>query len=274
MAKLTWAQVKKYNEEMENGWQFSVQNWSYWGEKTAEQRTEQDENGVLYEATLRFRDERIGEGYRAKSTGRQLLFVKVNKLTETETSRESADSTCKMYRVEFIGEKQIGEPQSRRMFSYIQKMTKTLDFSEILAEFLPKEQKEEPQEVAEVEEIDENSAICEGMTFVDGSGDVFTITNLNSMSVEFNNGERSLYDFETSRTIKAIKNALGAGSYYLPTGKKEEQTETSEQEQTTTKATQSEETATAEEMTTEEEKTTENGTDEATQHTPPTQSSA
>lgn len=261
MAKLTWAQVKKYNEEMGNGWQFSVQNWSYWGEKTAEQRTEQDENGVLYEATLRFQDERIGEGWTVKSTGRQLVFLTVTKMTETETSRKDPGSTCKMYHTEKIGEKQIGEPQSRRMFSYIQKLTKTLDFSEILDEFLPKEK--EPREVAEIADIDENGKIYEGMQFVDSLGEILTITELNSMSVEFNNGERSIYDFGTNRTIKAIKNALGVGTCFLTN--KANQTETSGQEQTTTEAAQSETTTIAEEMTTEEEKTTENGTNEATQ---------
>lgn len=97
-------------------------------------------------------------------------------------------------------------------------------------------------------EIDENSPITEGMTFIDADGKTFTITELSDMSVNFNNGERSFYDFGTSRTIKAVIDGLGNGVKVVTA------TAPEEQPQDTQTATETDESETAEEVTAEPEK--------------------
>ena len=62
------------------------------------------------------------------------------------------------------------------------------------------------------ETVEDDSPVYEGYSFVDVSGKAFVITKMSDMSVEFNNGERSLYDFGTSRTVNAILGALGEGA--------------------------------------------------------------
>jgi len=79
----------------------------------------------------------------------------------------------------------------------------------------PETTTQEPETIEESETLtDEEITVSEGMKFIDNDNKVFEITKLDNMSVEFNNGERALYDFGTSRTLKAVLDALGNGAKY------------------------------------------------------------
>lgn len=87
------------------------------------------------------------------------------------------------------------------------------------------------KEIKSMNRNDKEMEVFQGMKFVDGSGEVFTITNLNSMSVEFNGGTRTIYDFGTKRTIKDILSAFGEGSRRLMLYEVEEMEKTAQKPQ-------------------------------------------
>lgn len=98
---------------------------------------------------------------------------------------------------------------------------------------------------------DESKALCVGMILEDTHGKRHTITALDDMKVEFDNGKRSLIDFGASRTVAdAISAIYGGKLVYNPAeAEPEHETEPTEAE---TKA-EPETDSTPEEPTTEEE---------------------
>jgi hypothetical protein len=61
---------------------------------------------------------------------------------------------------------------------------------------------------AEPEEQPEPDMIYKGMQFVNADGEILTITKIDDMQVEVNNGEKAVIDFGTSRHVKDIEQAF------------------------------------------------------------------
>ncbi len=72
------------------------------------------------------------------------------------------------------------------------------------------EQEEQPEvkQEAEEEEKPDLDLIYKGMQFVGEDGEILTITKVDSMQVEVNNGARAIIDFGTSRHVKDIEQAF------------------------------------------------------------------
>ena len=229
MAKFTMEQVRKWNAGAGEGWRLDLQALAVWNEKVLVFNGEENEKGEFYRLTLKYREETEGEGWRAKATGRQIPTVDIDRMAPTGT-----DSG--MYRVVLVYSESLADlAKTKKMFSHLQKISKTLDTDEYIKRAIEKDtgkgyndlsdfenETEEPETTAQEPETieesevltDEETTVCEGMKFVDADNKVFEITKLDSMSVEFNNGERALYDFGTSRTLKAVLDALGNGAKY------------------------------------------------------------
>lgn len=231
MAKVTREQLNKWNEGAGNGFKVDLQMLMFHGEKVLEYVGEERADKTHFVVSMRFVDEAIGKGWMAKRTGKQLLTVKVARYIPI-----TDDGLCQ---VDFgVYEEVIGEPQNRKMFSYMQKMSHKVNLAEILEkaekarpiegesakdiepqnimDFI-EEKTNEQEESEEMKEniVDEEMEIYEGMTFENAQGKVFVVTRLSEMSVDLNNGEQSIYDFGTSRTVGAILEALGKGSKLL-----------------------------------------------------------
>ena len=224
MAQLTSAQLNKWNEGAGQGFKLDLQDYFNWHEKNLEYRGEAREDGTFFGVSFRYHDETIGEGWTAKKTGKQLLYLTVD--------RYIPGSVEGVYQLDRLFSEIVGDPQNKKMFSYMQKMSHEIDLRGYLAraeEMRPigtpnkepepislldmiESVEEAAQEPETMQEPDASAEICEGMIFEDASGSLHTITNLSYMSVEFNNGGHCLFDFGTSRTISAILDALGTGS--------------------------------------------------------------
>lgn len=241
MASIKLSEVKKYNEAAGNGFQFDVSGYVMHGDKTLELDIEQ-ENGNILEFTICYIAETEGEGWSAKRTGRHIPTLRAYNLVKGFTE------SC--YHVNFLYDEVIGEAKTKKMFNYLLKLSNSIDMEPYKARALEMINPTETEEAPEPVEVDENSAIIEGMKFEDASGDVYTITKLDAMQVEFNSGARSLYDFGTSRTVGAVLHGLGNGAHLISAP------------QNAQTATETDETTTAEEEPANEpESTTETATD-------------
>lgn len=249
MAKFTREQLNKWNSQAGNGFKIDVQKLLFWGDKELEYIGEERADHTHFEITLSFIDEKEGEGWSAKRTGKQLLKLDVKRMIPA--SGNKPDDEVKMYEVDFsVYSEIIGEPQNKKMYSYMAKMSHTIDVLAILEKAEAARPIEEKPEAAPVilgesatqaeepaQEIKDSDSVYEGASFETASGEVITITRLTDMSVDFSNSS-NLYDFGTSRTVGAIINALessngkGVKCFYNPAPETEEPT----QEEPTAKA--------------------------------------
>lgn len=261
MAKFTREQLNKWNSQAGNGFKIDVQKLLFRGDKELEYIGEERADRTHFEITLSYVDEKEGEGWSAKRTGKQLLKLDVKRMIPAISNKP--DDEVKMYNVDFnVYSEIIGEPQNKKMYSYMAKMSHKIDVAFILAKAeaaRPIEKKPEAKpvildETAEepTPEIKDSDPIYEGASFSTASGETITITRLTDMSVDFSNSS-NLYDFGTSRTVGAIINALessngkGVKCFYNPAPETEEPTaETIETKQEETEAAPEEDTAEAE----------------------------
>lgn len=245
MPSLKVEQLKKWTAALPEGWRFDVQKYLTWGDKEIYFDGAENAQGVFYRLTLEYREERTGSGWAARSTGRQLPTVQISRYTPTGSE---------LYSVVHILTETAGDAQSKKNYNALVKLAGSIDTGAFfrkaaekdtgkayndLSDFFssddgaaeaaqeaaeepePAEAAEEEQKAAAQEEAAETAAaddlagIAEGMNFQDGTGAAWTITGLDSMKVELNNGERMLFDFGTSRTIGAVLNALGSGSRFI-----------------------------------------------------------
>ena len=246
--KITKSQLEKWNAGAGQGFRVDVQNLLTWGEKSLHYVGEKREDESYFVVSLKYYDETEGAGYSAKRTGKQIIKVSVDRYVPVSSG---------MCRLDCLFCENVGDPQNKKMFSYMQKLSHEINLAEYLeraeamrplnakvepvsilemieqqnaeqatktaeqaAETAEPETtaqetettEEQPETAAEQPETGPNGVVSEGMTFSDASGAIHTITKLSDMSVEFNNGVHSLFDFGTSRTISAICDALGTGS--------------------------------------------------------------
>ena len=245
MPSLKVEQLKKWTAALPEGWRFDVQKYLTWGDKEIYFDGAENAQGVFYRMTLEYREERNGSGWAARTTGRQLPTVQISRYTPTGSD---------LYSVVHILTETAGEAQSKKNYNALVKLAGSIDTAAFfrkaaekdtgkayndLSDFFssddgaaeaaqepaeepaPAEAAEEEQEAAAQEEAaetaaaDDQAGIAEGMNFQDSTGAAWTITGLDSMKVELNNGERMLFDFGTSRTIGAVLNALGSGSRFI-----------------------------------------------------------
>lgn len=245
MPSLKVEQLKKWTAALPEGWRFDVQKYLTWGDKEIYFDGAENAQGVFYRMTLEYREERNGSGWAARSTGRQLPTVQISRYTPTGSE---------LYSVVHILTETAGDAQAKKNYNALVKLAGSIDTGAFfrkaaekdtgkayndLSEFFssddgaaeaaqepaeepaPAEAAEEEQEAAAQEEAaetaaaDDKAGIAEGMLFQDSTGAAWTITGLDSMKVELNNGERMLFDFGTSRTIGAVLNALGSGSRFI-----------------------------------------------------------
>jgi len=126
-----------------------------------------------------------------------------------EEKAKNCDEMAITYSYRFGEESETTETEKKIAEHYhavVERMKKTEE---------PETTTQEPETIEESETLtDEEITVSEGMKFIDADNKVFEITKLDSMSIEFNNGERALYDFGTSRTLKAVLDALGNGAKY------------------------------------------------------------
>ena len=236
MAKFTREQLNKWNSQAGNGFKIDVQRLLFWGDKDLEYIGEERADRTHFEITLSYVDEKEGEGWMAKSTGRQLLKLDVKRMIPAISNNPKEE--VKMYEVDFgVYSEIIGEPQNKKMYSYMAKMSHKIDVAFILAKAEAARPIEEKPEAAPVildetaeeptPEIKDSDPIYEGASFSTASGEVITITRLTDMSVDFSNSS-NLYDFGTSRTVGAIIDALessngkGVKCFYNPAPETEE----------------------------------------------------
>lgn len=239
MAKFTREQLNKWNSQAGNGFKIDVQRLLFWGDKDLEYIGEERADRTHFEITLSYVDEKEGEGWMAKSTGRQLLKLDVKRMIPAISNKPGDE--VKMYEVDFgVYSEIIGEPQNKKMYSYMAKMSHKIDVAFILAKAeaaRPIEEKPEAKPVILDEtteepapEIKDSDPIHEGASFSTASGEIITITRLTDISVDFSNSS-NLYDFGTSRTVGAIINALessngkGVKCFYNPAPETEEPTQ-------------------------------------------------
>lgn len=267
MASIKFSEIKKYNEAAGNDFQFDVSGYVMHNEKTLNLDIEQ-ENGNILEFTICYMSETEGEGWSAKRTGRQIPTLRAYNLVKGFTE------SC--YHVNFLFDEVIGEAKTKKMFNYLLKLSNSVDMEPYKARALEMINPTETEEAPEPVEVDENSAISKGMKFEDASGDVYTITKLDAMQVEFNSGARSLYDFGTSRTVGAVLHGLGNGAHLISapqdtqTDTETDEATTAEEEPETTPETATEGAQTAETEISEEEPTEEKETAQTDEEQPTT----
>ena len=123
--KLTREQYNMWSAALADGWKFDAQNYILWGGKEVYTDSKEDERGIFYRATLKYYEERNGTGYLAQSTGRQLPTIVVDRWTKTRTDG--------VYSSVQILKETIGEPQTKKNYSVLAKLTAFIDISAYFA---------------------------------------------------------------------------------------------------------------------------------------------
>lgn len=123
--KLTKEQYTKWSAALTDGWKFDPQQWVIWGEKQVYTDSNEDERGNFYRATLKYYEERNGTGYLAQSTGRQLPTLVISRWNKTSTEG--------LYSSVQIIKETIGEPQAKKNYSVLAKLTASIDISAYFA---------------------------------------------------------------------------------------------------------------------------------------------
>lgn len=121
MAKLTREQYNKWNAALADGWKFEAQHYIMWGDKEAYTDSAEDERGNFYRAKLTYYEERTGEGWTAKSTGRQLPALVIDRWNKT--------STDGVYSSVQVLKETVGEPQNKKNYSVLAKLSASLDMA-------------------------------------------------------------------------------------------------------------------------------------------------
>ena len=125
MAKLTREQLNKWNEGAGQGFKLDLQEYFNWHEKNLEYMGEARADGTFFGVSFRYHDETIGEGWTAKKTGKQLLYLTVD--------RYIPGSVEGVYQLDRLFSEIVGDPQNKKMFSYMQKMSHEIDLQGYLA---------------------------------------------------------------------------------------------------------------------------------------------
>ena len=125
MASLTRDQLNKWSAALADGWKFDAQRYIMWSEKQTYTDGPADENGVFYRVTLSYYEERTGSGWLARSTGKQLPTVRIDRWKPTQP-----DSP--LFNVVEIFRETVGEKQSKRNYNYLAKLTDSIDVADLL----------------------------------------------------------------------------------------------------------------------------------------------
>lgn len=123
--KLTREQYNKWSVALADGWKFDAQQFVVWGEKEVYTDSKEDERGNFYRATLKYYEERNGAGCLAQSTERQLPTLVIDRWTKTRTDG--------IYSSVQIIKETIGEPQTKKNYSVLAKLTASIDISAYFA---------------------------------------------------------------------------------------------------------------------------------------------
>lgn len=125
MAKLTREQWEKFRSQAPENWIFDAQHFVAWGEKTIAFKGPEDENGKHYVIKIDYQEERTGEGWTAKKTGRQIPIIRVERYTPTGNGM-----FCSVVQ---IFKAAAGEPQKNKNYAYMCTLAATLDTDKIIA---------------------------------------------------------------------------------------------------------------------------------------------
>lgn len=123
--KLAREQYNKWSAALADGWKFDAQQFIVWGDKEAYTDSAEDERGNFYRATLKYYEERNGTGYLAQSTGKQLPTLVINRWSKTSTEG--------LYSSVQIIKETAGEPQTKKNYSVLAKLTASIDISAYFA---------------------------------------------------------------------------------------------------------------------------------------------
>lgn len=238
--------IRESQSKTPEPWHFDAQKLLLWNEKEIYTDSEPiNEAGAFYRLQLGYKAERIGSGWSAKETGRQIPTAHISRYTPTDTSAD-------MCAVVWIIDKTMDDPQPRRNFKKLLELAAMIDPAQIFAEAAAKDTgatsnylgqalaeeeetaaEEEPAEAPEEITADETTAeeipaedqeetttdnnIFIGQSFEDHAGTVYTITSIDNMCVKFNGGDKMLIDFGTSRTTAAVLSSFGYGAKVITT---------------------------------------------------------
>lgn len=125
MAKLTREQWEKFRSQAPENWIFDAQHFVAWGEKTLAFKGPEDETGKHYVIKIDYQEERTGEGWTAKKTGRQIPVIRVERYTPTGNGM-----FCSVVQ---IFKAAAGEPQKNKNYNYMCGVAATLDTDKIIA---------------------------------------------------------------------------------------------------------------------------------------------
>ena len=122
MPNLKVEQLKKWRAALPEGWKFDAQYYVLWGEKKIFTYSAENAAGAFYCAELGYRAERVGEGWSAQNTGRQIPTVTVSRYTPTSTG-----DLCSVVR---IFEETAGEPENKKKYDVLCKLAASLDVAD------------------------------------------------------------------------------------------------------------------------------------------------
>lgn len=121
--KITKAQLEKWNAGAGQGFRVDVQNLLTWGEKSLHYVGEKREDESYFVVSLKYYDETEGAGYSAKRTGKQIIKVSVDRYVPVSSG---------MCRLDCLFWENVGDPQNKKMFSYMQKLSHEINLAEYL----------------------------------------------------------------------------------------------------------------------------------------------
>jgi hypothetical protein len=116
--KLTREQIKKWNAGCKNGFTLDIQHALIWSEKELVCTVNIDDH-TLVTITLRY-DAEYDPECKYRQTGRQIPVAVVQKWN-TDPESKFMQSTSGYYK------ENAGEPQNKKLFSVLQKLTGTID---------------------------------------------------------------------------------------------------------------------------------------------------
>ena len=131
MAKLTREQAKKWNEQAKNGFQFDIEYYLIWGEKTLTKKIKM-ENGDVIEFKIEYNKEfeTKTNGYGCKwnvETGR---YIPMLYITHWKPSSSGCYHSSGWEKIETLG-----SPENSKKYNVLCKFSETVNTDEYMEEF-------------------------------------------------------------------------------------------------------------------------------------------
>lgn len=130
MPTLKTEQYKKWSSVLPDGWKFNAQHYVVWGEKEICTDSTENDKGVFYRLTLRYRAETEPGGYSQRETGRQIPTVSISRYTPTGSG---------LFSVVYIFSDAAGEPEGKKVYNALVKIAASIDTAELFRRAVEKD---------------------------------------------------------------------------------------------------------------------------------------